>query len=264
MTNPSTIIGRLRMGGRLMPVSVAAVLAIAAACGTKDAAGPLQPSGPVGRVRFVNVITDTTRGRVNAILESVPLGVNITHGVAVPASLAAPSNGFYAPIYAGSRTLVLKRTIDTSVTVATINFTVTANQDQTIFATGGAGATAVTPLITTDDNPVVAATEVRWRAVNMTTGTVDVFFTASGADLTTATANVTGLAPQTASAYFTLTPGSYQIRVVPTGTAAGARNANAIINVPAATYVGGTARTFLAATAANGGTPLKGVVLGDR
>lgn len=252
------------MGGRLKQVTVAAILAIAAACGTKDATGPLRPTGPVGRVRFVNLITDTTPGRVNAILERVPLGVNLTHGTTVPAALAAPATAFYAPIYSGSRTLVLKRTIDTSVTVATINFTVAGNQDQTIYAIGGAGATAVTPFITIDDNPVVAATELRFRAVNMTGGTVDVFFTASGADLTTATPNVTGLATQTASAYFTLPPGTYQIRTVPTGTAAGARNASVSINVVAAAYAGGTARTFLAATSSFGGTPLKGIVLRER
>lgn len=252
------------MGGRLKAATGIVVLAIAAACGTKDATGPLRPTGPVGRVRFVNLITDTTLGRVNAILENLPLGVNIIHGGNVPASLAAPASAFYAPIYVGSRTLVLKRTIDTSVTVATINFTVVGGQDQTIYATGGAGATAVTPFITNDTNPIPATTEVRFRVVNMTAGAVDVFFTASGANLANATPDVAGLAPRTASGYLALAPGSYQIRMVPAGTAAANRGANVIVNIAAAMYAGGIARTIVAATSNVGGSPLKGIVLGDR
>lgn len=252
------------MGGRLKSATVVAMLAIAAACGTKDATGPLKPTGPVGRVRLVDLITDTTQGRVNAILENVPLGVNLVHGSAVPASLAAPATAFYAPIYAGNRTLVLRRTIDTSVTVATINFTVVGSQDQTIYATGGAGATAVTPFITNDTNPVVATTEVRFRVVNMTAGAVDVFFTASGGNLANATPDVAGLAPQTPSGYLAFAPGSYQIRMVPAGTAAANRGANVIVNIAAAAYVGGTARTIVAATSNIGGNPLKGIVLRDR
>src|SRR3954470_20912672 len=92
---------------------IAAGVALAA-CGTKDAPDPLSPAGPTGRVRFVNVITDTTRGRVNAILEGVPFGVNLTYTLTTPATLPAPNTAPYAPILTGSRTLVLKRTADTT------------------------------------------------------------------------------------------------------------------------------------------------------
>lgn len=252
------------MGGRLKAVILATFVSTAAACGTKDAADPFQPTGPTGRVRFVNLITDTTRGRVNTILENVPFGVNLIHGMSTPASLPAPAAARYAPIYTGPRTLVLKRTIDTSVTVATINFTVTASEDQTIYATGGAGATPVTPFITTDVNTVPGATEVRFRVVNMTAGAVDVFFTAAAANLATATPDIAGLAAQTASSYLTLPAGSYQIRMVPAGTAPAARAANVIVDIAAAAYAGASARTIVAATSNIGGTPLKGILLSDR
>ena len=252
------------MGRRLNACLTTAVLALTAACGTKDAEGPLGPSGPTGRVRFVTVINDTTRGRVNAILENLPFGVNMTHGMATPATLAAPSAAPYAPIYPGARTLVVKRTADTSNTVLTVPFTVTANQDQTIYAVGGAAASAITSFITVDVNTVPAATEVRFRVVNTLATSVDVFFTADGADLALATPNVTGLATNTASAYLTLAPGTYQIRMVPASTAAGARNANVIVNIAAAAYAGGAARTIIAATNVDGGTPNKGIVLADR
>lgn len=260
----STNFGSSSMGRRLTVGMHAVFVALLVACGTKDAAGPLSPSGPTGRVRFVNMITDTTRGRVNAILEKVPFGVNMIFGAATPASLAAPSSAPYAPIYTGARTLVLKRTADTSVTVLTVPFTVTANVDQTIYATGGAAASAVTAVITTDVNTAPAATEVRFRVVNMLNGPVDVFFTASGADLAAATPNVTGLASKTASAYLTLAPASYQIRMVPAGTAPASRNANVLVNIAAAAYAGGAARTVIGATGADGGTPNRGFVFADR
>jgi len=82
-----------------------------------DAPDPIEPSGPVARVRFVNVITDTARGRVNASLEGQPLNINLTYTQSAPATLAAPSTAPYAAILAGERSLVLKRTADTSVVV---------------------------------------------------------------------------------------------------------------------------------------------------
>ena len=237
---------------------------ISSACSTKDAPGPLEPTGPVGRVRYVNLITDTTRGRVNAILEGLPFGVNLTHGTTTPASLPAPANAFYAPIYAGQRELVLRRTIDTSVIVSTIPFTIVANQDRTIYSTGGAGATPVVFFITTDDNTAAAATDNRFRVVNMSDIALDVFITAAGADLSTATPSVAALAVQGISAYLTMPAGNYRVRMVPAGTAPGARAANVVIDIGGATYAGGAARTFVAATSATGGTPRKGIVLGDR
>src|SRR3954464_9489668 len=130
---PTTMIRTLRYMGAL------AVLGLAVACGTKEAPGPLEPGGPVGRVRFVNMITDTTRGRVNVILENVPFGVNLTYGQSPPATLPAPSTANYSSILAGSRTLVLKRTADTTATVATVSFTAASGVDQTVYALGGVG-----------------------------------------------------------------------------------------------------------------------------
>ena len=76
------------IGRRLTFVAAAAL--VAAACGTKDAEGPLQPSGPVGRIRFVNLITDPARNPVNAILEGLPFGVNLAYTAATPPSLPSP------------------------------------------------------------------------------------------------------------------------------------------------------------------------------
>jgi hypothetical protein len=200
-----------------------AALVVVAACGTKEAPGPLEPSGPTGRVRFVNLITDTTRGRVNAILEGVPFGVNLTYGQSTPATLPSPSTANYSAILAGSRTLVLKRTADTNSTVTTVSFTVTSAQDQTIYAIGGAGSSAVSSVLVTDDNPEVAATQTRIRLVNMspTAGAVDLFVTAPNADLSAATPTFANVAFRSGSTYSTVAAGTYQVRGVPAGTPAG-------------------------------------------
>ena len=265
MNYSSNADGQLQRSRRYSAPSLVVVLLIAA-CGTKDAPDPLSPGGPTGRVRFVNMITDTTRGRVNAILERVPFGVNMTYTVATPASLAAPNTGTYAAVLAGDRSLVLKRTIDTNVVVATLPFTITAGQDRTVYAVGGAASTAVTSFITTDDNAVAAATSTRLRVVNLSpgAGAIDVFVTAVGADLAAATPVASALAAPGASAYFTVTPGTFQVRAVPAGTAPAARVGAVTINLASTVFAGGTGRTIVAADNNVGGVPLRAFVLADR
>lgn len=242
-----------------------AALALLAACGTKDAPDPLSPGGATGRVRFVNVITDTTRGRVNAILEGVPFGVNLTYGLSTPATLPAPSTAPYAPVLAGARSLVLKRTADTNVVVATLPFSVDAGQDRTVYAVGGRAGTAVTAFVTTDDNGAPAAGQARVRLVNLspTAGAVDLFVTAVGADLAAATPTAAGLAVQGSSAYVALPAGTYQVRAVPAGTPAAGRAAAVTINLASAALGAGAVRTIVAADNSVGGAPLRAFVLAD-
>lgn len=267
MTNPSTFRSR-SVAHRLRAGFAAAVLALAAqACGTTDAADPLAPPGPSGRVRFVNLIVDNTRNPVNPILESLPFGAGVAYGVAVPASLAAPNTGLYAPILGGNRTLVLRRTADTAVTLATISFAVTADQDRTIYATGGAGGGPVTNFITTDDNQAPPAGQVRVRVVHLSpgAGNVDIFVTTTTADLALATPTLAGVAPTTASAYLTVAPGTYRVRVVPAGTAPAARAAAVALDVPSVVLPANGARTIVAADGTVGaGAAVRGFVLTDR
>ena len=177
-------------------------LALLSACSTEDAPGPLLPGGPVGRIRFVNLINDPARLPVNAILEGLPFGVNLAYGGTTPASLAAPNTAHYAQILTGARTLELERTADPSVTVATIAIAMT-EEDRTVYATGGNAGGAVTNVQTVDDNTAPAAGQVRFRVVNLAPAAdpVDVFITAAGADLSTAQPTFANLAVNAASGY---------------------------------------------------------------
>ncbi|MEO6444437.1 MAG: DUF4397 domain-containing protein [Gemmatimonadaceae bacterium] len=254
------------MVSRLQLTLISVLIAIVTACGTETAAGPLAPTGPQGRVRFVNVINDTTRGRVNAILERVPFGVNVTYTQSTPATLAAPNTALYAAILAGDRTLVLKRTADTSTTVATIPFTMAVSQDRSVYAIGGAGGAAVTSFVTTDTNPVAPATQARVRVVQLspTAGNVDVFVTAVGADLAAATPTLSNVAYKGVSGYLLLNAGTHQIRAVPAGTAPAARAASVTINLASLALRGATGRTIVLADNTTGGAPLRAFVLSDR
>ncbi len=249
--------------------SIAAAVLVATACGTKDAADPLAPTGPMGRIRFVNLITDPARNPVNAILEGLPFGVSLAYAGSTPSSLPAPSTANYSPILDGARTLVLKKTADTTVTVATLPVTIAANNDHTVFATGGTAGGTVSAFVTVDVNTAPPTGQARIRVVNMspTAGAVDVFITAQNADLATATPVATGLANRTVFAGAAVAPGTYQIRTVPAGTAPAARAAAVNTNLTGTSAVvvaAGNGRTIVIADAAAGGTPLRSFALTDQ
>ena len=247
--------------------AAAALLALVAAtgCGTKEAPGPLEPTGPQGRIRFVNLISNPALNPVNAILENVPFGVNLGFTASTPSSLPAPNTAIYSAIYSGSRTIVLKKTADTSVTVSNETFSVTDKTDMTLYAWGGAGG-AVAWKITTDDNSAVAAGTTRLRFVNLrlVNESVDVFVTAPNADLSTATP-VASLSSGTWSSYITtVTPGTYQVRVVPSATAPANRSSSVVASISSLALASGAARTIVIADNASGGTPGAAFVLTDQ
>jgi Domain of unknown function (DUF4397) len=262
--NSNLISGGMRVAHRASFVLIAAS-ALLAGCGTKEAADPLIP-GPSGRIRVVNLITDTTRGRANAKIDGVIIGVNLTYGGTGPSSLPSPANAVYSAILTGTRTLVWQRTADTTAIVATFPLTIATGADYTAYATGGAGATPVTPFVTTDTNPLPAAGTVRVRVVHMapTAGPVDVFVTAVGADLALATPTLANV-PVRGSAYLpSVAPGTYQVRVVPAGTAAALRSASVAINLASVTLAANSARSIIAADNNIGGAPFRFISINDR
>jgi hypothetical protein len=252
----------------IRPATAAFLLGLAAACGTKDAPGPLEPScQEQGRARFVNLITDPARVPVNAILENVAWGVNLGYTATTPASLPAPSTALYSAVCAGDRMVVLQHTANPTVTHATLTFNVGAGQDRTVYAIGGAPPSVITAFVTTDDNSTAPpAGQSRVRVVNMspTAGAIDVFLTAAGADLAAATPFATSVAYQGSSAYGNVPAGTYQFRAVPAGTAPANRAASVTITLNGVALGAGTGRTIVTADNNTGGAPLRAFVLSDR
>jgi len=97
-----------------------------------------------------------------------------------------------------------------------------------------------------------------------TAGAVDVFVTAVNADLATATPTAANLAYRAASTYATPSPGTYQIRVVPAGTAPAARAGAVSVNVADVAIPGRAGRTIVIGDRNLGGAPLTAFVLTDR
>lgn len=257
-----------RIAVRHLALALAAGFTVA--CGTKEAPTGLQPTGPTGRIRFVNLINDPARNPVNAILEQLPFGVNLGYGGSTPSSLPAPNTANYSAIYEGSRSLVLKKTADTNVTVASFTIPITANQDRTVYAVGGTGGGTVTSFSTNDDNATAIPTgQTSVRVVNLSpaAGAVDVFVTAPNADLATATPVATNVAPSAASAYANIPAiTAYQVRAVPAGTAAANRAGSVLVSItPTTPTLGaGTGHTIIIADKSAGGGPPVAFVLTDR
>lgn len=270
MTSASTFgksFGLNVRAARRFQIGVVTALGLAlGACGTDEAPGPLEPGGPTGRVRFVNMITDPARNPVNAILESVPFGVNLGYTGSTPSSLPAPATANYSAILTGPRSIVLQRTAAPSVTVATLNFTVAEGEDRTVYATGGTGGGAVAAFSTTDANPAPPAGQTAVRVVNLspTAGAIDVFLTAPNADLAAATPTAANLAYQAASPYVNVAAGTYQFRAVPAGTAPASRAASVTINLTGIVLAAATGRTIVTGDDTTGGAPLRAFVIPDR
>jgi len=265
MTSPLTNTNRVAVRRAAFSLALFAL----AACGTKEAAGPLEPNGPTGRIRFVNLINDPARNPVNAILESVPFGVNLGYTGTTPSSLPAPNTANYSAILTGARSLVLKKTADTSVTVATFSLTIAANEDRTIYAIGGAGGGTVTSFSVTDLNSAIPAGQVRVRVVNLSpaAGAIDAFVTAPNADLSTATPIATNVGSQSVSTYVNVGAlASYQFRAVPAGTAPANRATSVLVSITpsAPLFAAGSGRTFVVADKAAGGGPPTAFVITDQ
>jgi Domain of unknown function (DUF4397) len=204
----------------------------------------------------------------------VPFGVNLAYTGTTPSSLGAPNTANYSAILTGDRSLVLKKTADTTVTVASFTLTIAADEDRTVYAIGGTGGGAVTSFSTKDDNATaIPAGQVRVRVVNMSpaAGAIDAFVTAPNADLSTATPVASGLASQSASVYVNIPPlSAYQFRAVPAGTPAANRSTSVIVSITptdtptAPPLSAGTGRTFVVADKAAGGSPPTAFVLTDR
>lgn len=255
-----------RVAARRQGLLAAALLLTAAGCGTREINDPNTPPAARGRIRWVNVINDTTRGRVNLTLAGTPWNVNQVYGNVTPATLAAPNTGLYAAILPGTWPLVARRTADTTATVLSGTVTIVENADFTVYAIGGAGATPITNFVTRDTNTVPAAGQARVRVVHLspTAGTVDIFVTAPGADLALATPTLAAVPYQRVSGYLSVAAGTYQIRVVPAGTAPAARAAAVALNVASLALPAQANRTIVAADRNLGGTPLQAFVLTDR
>lgn len=145
----------------------------------------------------------------------------------------------------------------TSTTVIDEDVTLTDGTDYTVIASGLVAA--ITPIILVDDNTTPTAGNARVRAIHgaPSAPAVDVYVTAPGADLETATPVLTGVEFGDVADYLEVPAGDYQVRVTPAGTKAVAIDSGTL------TLESGQVRTAIAVDAAGGGAPFDLLLLAD-
>jgi hypothetical protein len=146
----------------------------------------------------------------------------------------------------------------TATTVINANAAVTANEYYTIIATNLLAS--IEPLVLVDDLTDPAGGNVKVRLVHgaPNVGEVDIYVTAPGADINTATPALTAVPFKAASGYLEVPAGDYQVRITPTGTKTVA------IDTGALTLAAGQIRTGIAVEAPGGGAPLTALLLADK
>ena len=218
-----------------------AAAALVAGCGDDESG-----TGPAadGAMRVVHASPDAPSVDVlvdNAkVLSSVPY-------------LGASS---YLDVPAGTRNVKVNAA-GTSTTVIDADVPVTAGRDYTVIA--GGLVSEIAPIVLEDDRTAPAAGNAKVRAVHgaPSAPAVDIYVTAPGADLATATPTLTGVPFGAASDYLSIPAGDYQVRVTPTGTKTVAIDSGPV------SLVAGQVRTVIAVDSPDGGAPFGFLLLQD-
>ena len=118
---------------------------------------------------------------------------------------------------------------------------------------------SIEPLVLADDNTAPASGKVKVRIVHgaPSAPAVDVYVTAPGASLTSATPTLSKVPFKGVSAYLPVDAGSYQVRVTVAGTKTVAIDSGKV------DLAAGQIRTIVAVDNAGGGSPFGAVILAD-
>ena len=117
----------------------------------------------------------------------------------------------------------------------------------------------IAPIVLEDDRTAPSTGNIKVRAVHGAPGApaVDIYVTAPGADIATATPALTNVPFGAASDYLEVPAGSYQVRVTPAGSK------TVVIDSGALSLAAGQVRTAIAVDSPGGGAPFDLLVLED-
>jgi hypothetical protein len=224
-------------------LAFAALLALTA-CDPISANSP-EPVAPTGQLRVLHASPDAPN--VDVYVDGARVLSDVPYKVA----------SGYLEVPAGARRIEVKAA-GTSTTVIDVSPTLAANAIYTAIATGLVADIA--PLLLTDDLAAPGSGNVKVRVVHGAPSApeVDVYVTAPGADLGTATPVLTDVPFEAASPYLEVPAGTYQVRVTVANTT------NVAIDTGALTLTAGQIRTAVAVDAPGGGAPFSVVLLADK
>lgn len=220
--------------------ALALVAVAASACSDDDTTAPEQ----LAQVRVVHASPDAPN--VDVLVDDATPLTNVAYRAA---------SGFL-DVDAGVRRLRVRAT-GTTTTVIDASPALANGGSYTVLATGLLAD--IQPVVAQDNLTDPAAGQVKLRVIHAAPAAagVDVYATAPGADINTATPVLTNVAFRAVSDYLVVPAGTYQIRVTPTGTKTVAIDVELALGA-------GQIRTVVATDAPGGGAPLAPVVLNDK
>ena len=198
----------------------------------------------------------TTRLRAVHLSPDAPNVDIIVNGSQVATDVAYDESTDYYAIPSGT-TDIQVQAVGSNDDVLAASPSLAANTDYTVIAANLLAS--IEPLLLTDNNTAPTAGNVKVRVVHgaPSAPAVDVYVTAPGADLATATPTLTGVSFKGVSAYLSVPAGDYEIRVTPTGTK------TVVIDSGTVPLASGQIRTVIATDAPGGGEPFGAIVLDD-
>jgi hypothetical protein len=202
--------------------------------------------------------TQTTNVRVLHASPDAPSVDVLVDGQVVLSDVPFKAFSPYLTVNAGARNVKVRATSNPSLVVIDVTPTLTANTDYTVIARNLVAS--IEPWLLVDDNAPPASGQIKLRLVHgaPSAPTVDIFVTAPGASLASATPTLTDVPYAAASNYLAVPAGTYQVRVCPANTTTVAIDSGAL------TLTAGQIRTAVAVDNTGGGAPFGAVVLPDR
>lgn len=180
----------------------------------------------------------------------------LVNGKTVATNVPYKADSGYLKVTAAATEIKVRPT-GTTTDVIDAKVTLAKKTDYTVLATNLVAS--IEPLVLTDDNTAPASGKVKVRLVHGAPSAppVDIYVTAPGADITAATPTLSNVPFKAASAYLAVDAGSYEIRVVPTGTK------TVVIDSGTVALAAGQIRTVIAVDNVGGGAPFGAIVLND-
>jgi hypothetical protein len=180
----------------------------------------------------------------------------LVDGQVVLSNVGYPDDSSYLAVPAGARNLKVRVAGGPDVVIDATP-TLEANHDYTVIASGFAASIQAWVLVDDNTPPMSGNTKVRLVHNAPSAGSVDIYVTAPGADLATATPVLTAVPFAAASPYLEVGAGTYQVRICPAATKIVAIDSGSL------TLASGQIRTAIALDAPGGGSPFSAVVLSD-
>jgi hypothetical protein len=187
---------------------------------------------------------------------AVDVVVNDNFGAPVLEDVPFPAVSGYLSVPPGAYNVKVTAANNPGVIVIDANVTLAAGKRYSVYATGLLASIA--PYVLADDNRSVA-TNAKVRIVHTapSAGNVDIYVTAPGAGIATATPALRNVPFRAESGYVSLAGGSYDVTVTPTGTK------TAAIGPATITVFDGNVYTAAARDAVGGGAPFGLILLDD-